>query len=298
MRALVTGGSGFLGGHIVQELEKRGLDVTVFDMKAPTYMADAKFVAGDITLKFNYLVEGSFDLIFHAAGSLGTHTTFGRIEQTFSVNVMGMISLLNWVVSTQPQARVINCGLIRDWLNPYMISKHTASKIGMMYNEVLGVKFLDIRMTVVYGPRQGWQEEKAVPRFILQALKSLPFTIYGDGGSLMNMMYVKDVAKVLVDLSQKEELFGVRSPRMMDLANPSGDISVMDLARTVLSKVEPYATTQSRIEYKDMRRGQPGRVDVKYDLTCAYRHICDLGSRFRSLSDGLDETIAWYRYQL
>ncbi|MHC4463551.1 MAG: NAD-dependent epimerase/dehydratase family protein [Planctomycetota bacterium] len=293
MRALVTGGSGFLGGHIVQELEKTNATVVIFDKKPPSFKTRAEFVEADITAAIP-LSPNDFGIVFHAAGSLGTDTTFDRVLETFSVNVMGMITLMNWLSSGEQRPRIINCGLIRDWLNPYMVSKHTASKIGGMYAEVFGIPFLDVRMTVVYGPRQGWKEQKVVPRFVLRALVSEPLPIYGQGDSLMNMMYVKDVARLLVALSNIDDLFGVKSPRRIDLANPLGDISVIEFAKAVLSKTNRPGSLHCQIEYKDMRRGQPGCVGLDYDLRGILKYIPNLESRFRSLSDGLDETISWY----
>jgi nucleoside-diphosphate-sugar epimerase len=300
MKVLVTGGSGFMGGHIVQACEKRGYSVTILDVHKPAFFTDSEFFQGDITKPLQ--CSEYFDIVFHAAGSLGTHTTFDRIEETFDTNIKGMISLMNWAKDrpvinndykaeqayelTYPKPRVINCGLIRDWLNPYMISKHTASKIGLMYNDRYGVDFLDIRMTVVYGPRQGWKEEKVVPTFILNALHDRTLRIFGDGSSMMNMMYVKDVANILVNCAIDDSII---KTGMMDLANPDGDISVIDFAR----KVKTLTNSTSIIHGGNMRPGQPGNVGVRYNLT----QLLKVPHSFRTLDEGLEPTISWYRGQ-
>ena len=300
MKVLVTGGSGFIGGHIVQECEKRGYYVTAYDLIRPSYMCDAEYVEGDITKPLQ--LNDFFDIVFHCAGSLGTHTTFNRIESTFNINIDGMINLMQWVKRnydieidndyiaekvyqlTYRKPRIVNCGLIRDWSNPYMISKHAASKIGLMYKDRYGVDFLDVRMTVVYGPRQGWYEEKVVPTFILNSLKGKELNIYGDGSSLMNMMYVKDVVKILVDCVINDDIIKVDQ---IDLANPAGDISVIDFANIV----KKTTGSKSDINYVPMRPGQPGNVDVKYNLNSMYEALyC-----FRSLEEGLVDTIGWYK---
>lgn len=295
MSVLVTGGSGFLGGHLVQELERRGESVTIADRKEPVFATSARLVLGDITSE-EWLsnMDLSFDKIFHAAGILGTDSTFDHVSETFAVNVMGMVNLLEAVTRSESDPRVINCGLIREWQNPYMISKHTAAKIGAMYSASFGLKFLDARMTVVYGPRQPRAQRKVVPTFIMQALQEQPFSIYGDGQSFMNMMYVKDVAKLLVDLSDME-VFGLSSPVHLDIANPSGDISVLDFAGRVLQEVSPGTTLSSRLDFKDMRPGQPGRVGMDYDLARLAQYMPELKHRFRPLPEGLRDTVAWYR---
>lgn len=306
-KVLVTGGSGFLGGHIVQECCRRGMLVTVLDKIKPLYYNRAEFLAADLTKPLSNMGLGTckFDYVFHAAGELGSHTTFKRIKSTFNVNINGMLNLLDWIASepTHPEndfeseevyahtkPHIINCGLIRDWLNPYMISKHTASKLGQMYREYFGLKFLDCRMTVVYGPRQGWKEEKVVPMFILDALRNKPLRIFGDGSSLMNMMYVKDVVRLLVDLIQEEDLFGVKSPVLIDIANPDGDISVIEFADLITGIID----SKSEYKYQNMRIGQPGSVQNIYSLSILSHHIEDISSYFRPLDEGLQETIKWY----
>lgn len=306
-KVLVTGGSGFLGGHIVQECCKRDMLVTIWDKVKPSYYNTSEFLETDLTKPLGNMGLGTckFDYIFHTAGELGSHTTFERIRSTFDVNINSILNLLDWVKSapTHPEndyeaeemydhtkPHIVNCGLIRDWLNPYMLSKHMASKIGQMYRECFGLKFLDCRMTVVYGPRQGWKEEKIVPMFTLDALRDKPLRIFGDGSSLMNMMYVKDVVRLLVDLIEMEDLFGVRSPVVMDVANPDGDISVIEFAELITKLTD----SQSEYEYKDMRIGQPGSVENIYSLSILSHHIQDIGSYFMPLDQGLRKTIKWY----
>jgi len=305
-KVLVTGGSGFIGGHIVQECQKRGMLVTIWDKSKPKYWNHAEFHQVDIAKPVSNLGFGTckFDYIFHAAGELGSHTTFDRIRSTFDVNINSIINLLEWVKAypalpendyeteeacSHTNPHIINCGLIRDWLNPYMISKHTASKIGQMYKKEYGLNFLDCRMTVVFGPRQGWKEEKIVPSFILNALSGRDLTIYGDGSSLMNMMYIKDIAKLLVDIASTNDLFDKDAPNMVDIANPNYNISVKQFAEYILSMVK----TKSKIVYNPMRIGQPGNVGVTYDLDPIYKYI-NLDSYFESLDASIVNTIHWY----
>ncbi len=280
MKVLVTGGSGFLGGHIVQECESRGDRVTIYDLHKPNYQTGAEYLHGDITKTIEDDLE-MFDVIFHTAGELGSHTTFDRIRQTFDVNVGGMLSLME---AAKKGVRIINMGLIRDWLNPYMISKHTAASIGQMYATNYGIDFIDVRMTVVYGPRQGWSEEKIVPRFILSALNGEELPVFGDGTSVMNMMYVKDVANILCDIGFSDML-----PTQMDMANPGGDISVNDFGEIIAKRCG------GNLKKVPMRIGQPGQVGVAYDLDAIEKVIVPFSDRFRTLEEGLTDTIAWYR---
>lgn len=287
-KVLVTGGSGFLGGHIAQECLKRGMSVSVWDIKKPEYYGDIDFRQMDIAQPIRDIFYCDYDYIFHAAGELGSHTTFNRVRSTFEVNINSMLNLMEWVIRGDKKPRIINCGLIRDWLNPYMISKHTASKIGQMYRKEYGANFLDCRMTVVYGSRQGWKEEKIVPSFILNALQNKDLVIYGDGSSLINMMYVKDVVELLVDLIST----GSSLPPVpfIDIASPCDDISVLEFADTITILTK----SKSEIVYRDMRKGQPGNVGSKYDLSYL-KEICPLlKDYFGNAHTNLLNTIKWY----
>ena len=306
-KVLVTGGSGFLGGHIVQECSRRGMDVTVWDKVKPKYDANYEYVQVDLTKPLYHvgLTTCKFDYIFHAAGELGSLTTFERIKSTFDVNINSMLNLMDWVkyepayvendwdaeeVRQHTAPHVINCGLIRDWLNPYMISKHAAAQIGQMYRKYYGVKFLDCRMTVVFGQRQGWKEEKVVPTFIRNMLSDKDIVFFGDGMSVMNMMYVKDVAKLLVDIIGTAAFFESSSPHTLDIANQRGDITIKSFAKVLRSMIP----TQSATQKVPMRIGQPGNVGVSYNIAPVSKHI-ELDNYFRPLRDSLLETIAWYR---
>lgn len=284
MKVLVTGGSGFLGGHIVQELEARGHQVWIFDLKPPQYYTNAKFCKVDLTKP---LMAPDYNIIYHAAGILGTHTTFKNVADTARVNILSMINVLENAKRYFNQ-RVINCGLIRDWVNTYMITKHTASKFCNMYKAVYGLPVIDARMTVVFGPRQTTETGKVVPTFIMNALRGEPLEIYGSGASIMNMMYVKDVVKILADLAELDNFTLLNLPCSIDLANPDGDITVKAFAKLVQHR----CNSEIEIRYVPMRIGQPGDVSVDYDIK-PIGQCCHLS--FRSIGEGLVDTIGWYR---
>jgi len=304
MKALVTGGSGFIGGHIVQELERRGHEVTILSLSPPRYYTKADFIQLDIKRigVSRHTSLSNYDVVFHAAAELGTHTTYSRIYDTFATNVLGMISLLDWLKDSD--TKVLNCGVVREWNNPYIASKQAAAKIGYMYRKEFGTKFLDIKMTIVYGPRQGWKEEKIVPRFILKTLRGEQLPIFGDGSSMMNMMYVKDVANIYAELAEKDEAFC--EVDRIELANPNGDISVGDFAELVIEScrwgVNPedhcpkcQNAFNAGVHHVGMRSGQPGNVGVEYNLDAAHKYIGSLDGRFTPLKEGLRQTIDWYK---
>lgn len=291
MDILVTGGSGFIGGHVVQELESRGLgQVYIYDVKPPNFITQAKYTERDI-LDIEVADVDGLDLVIHAAGILGTTTTFDKIEDTYDVNIMGMLALVQAVAGAVKRPRVVHTGLIRDWYCPYMITKHAATKTGIMYAIEKDIEFLDVDMTVVYGPRQHWEEGKVVPVFLTRALANEPLEIFGDGTSTVNMMYVKDVSRLIVDLALNDQIF-MDKTYSLDLASTKEDISVRDLANLVLTMTGSTAG----LEFVQMRAGQPKVGDpAKYNRHIAKRYIPEFDQQFMSLSEGLSRSIDWYK---
>ena len=175
-----------------------------------------------------------------------------------------------------------------------METKHAADKAALIYAKNFGFRVLNLGMTVVYGPRQGWETEKAVPTFFLRALQKLPLEVYGDGLSTVNMMFVKDVAALIVDLSLNGQVFqdGVRE---MHLANPHGDISVIEL----VTMVNALACNESGFTNVDMRMGQPEAADpARYDLGSVKHYIPDYDERLTALSEGLLRAMHYYEGKL
>lgn len=291
MEILVTGGSGFIGGHVVQEFERKNLgSVYIMDIEPPRYYTNASFIKGSVLSPEKSLKDRTFDLIVHAAGVLGSHTTYGKIPLTYEVNIMGMVRLFEFIVTWEKLPRFIHTGLIRNWKNPYMITKHTASDTVTMYAVKHDIEAFSLGMTVVYGPRQGWTEGKVVPTFFLNALKNEPLEIFGDGLSTVNMMYVRDIAQLVVKLAQDNRVFTDRVYDM-HLAYPHGDITVVDLAE----KINAMTRNKSGYLHVDMRDGQPEHIDLaQYDLSVVKNYIPDYGRCFMDLDSGLIKAMRYY----
>lgn len=279
--ALVTGGSGFIGSWLVQELENRHYQVDIFDLKAPNFISNASFWEGDIVKA--PLPNKHYDVVFHCAGLLGTETLFDRIREAAEANIIGTINVLEWARADGSTA-IVQPNLLGRWLNMYMITKHCAEDIGLMYDRELGVKFLSIRPTDVYGPRQRLNAKKAAPLFITQALENSTIPVYGDGSSWVNYIYVEDVANFMIDAYES----GAHG-EIIALAHPDGDMAILEFAQAIIR----LANSRSAVEFLLMRRGQPGNVKkIEFDLSRAHE-IIDMGS-LTNLEDGLKKTINWY----
>lgn len=285
MRALVTGGSGFLGSYIVEELTRRKYDVHFIDVKTPSYaFYGVKFNKMNILNLDGFISANNFDVVFHCAGLLGTETLFNRIKEAATVNIIGTINILNWAKENK-DITVVQPNLLGTWKNIYMISKHCAEDIGLMFDKYLHLKYLSIRPSDVYGPRQSTDELKAAPVFVEQAYFNQDLTVYGDGSSWVNYVYAEDVAKFLIDAY----VSGAHG-EIIDFCKPDSDMTSLNFAKEIIR----LSNSSSGIKHLPMRKGQPGNIKhIDYDLSRAFE-ITDM-TKLVPLEKGLTEMISWYR---
>lgn len=292
-KLLVTGGSGFLGGFSVVEAVSRGYVVDILDLYAPTtFYYGGNFIRHDLTESLPEAVgECNYDCILHFAGVLGVETAFADVSKVAKANILGTINLLEWVKASAWETKVIQFNLKGQWYNPYMISKHAAEDYGMMYYEEYGIPYLSIRPLNVYGPRQGWETKKIGPMFILNALQNRPIPIYGDGDSIVNLAYVKDMARCFVDIMELPAV-----GEIIELPDPNCVMSVEEFAEMILKATE----STGGIEHYRMRKGEPEHTRVLGDATRAVELLAggnssEYSQRFTDINQALKETIAWYK---
>lgn len=289
MKILVTGGSGFLGRNIVEQLELTYVnsdmdDLFIADIKKPGYETDASFIYHDIAninqQPSNMINElgPAYDIVFHLAGILGSETLFGHAEFAERVNVIGTIKILEL---QKDYGLIIQPGLLGHWLNPYMISKNTAERYGLMYKAEYGTKYTSIRPTDLYGPGQSVAQKKITPTFILAALKNKPIPIYGNGEQNVRMLFVRDAAKFFVDYLDDPICYDTIDLASQQYANY---LPVKNYAELIIK----LCNSKSVLEFLPMRPGQP---EVTGDV---YRGICNRPFEKVSLQDGLLETIKYY----
>ena len=222
-RALVTGGAGFIGSHIAEELLKSGWDVIVLDDlsngKKENLPEKAEFVEGSITDKdtVKKAVSG-VDYVFHEAALVSVVESVSNPEKTNQINVVGTENILEAALDANVK-RVVFASSAAIYGNasppikedfemnpfsPYGESKVKGEKLMKEYSGK--IETVSLRYFNVYGERQDpdSQYSGVITRFIEKMLKSESPTIYGDGNQSRDFIYVKDVAKANIIAAEKE----------------------------------------------------------------------------------------------
>jgi UDP-glucose 4-epimerase len=284
MKTVITGG-GFIASFLANELLKRGHAVAVYG-KERVSAPQASFVAGDIRDKDRVFdMCADTDVIVNLACILGTDYLCDKAIEAVDVNLKGAIHVFE--AAKRFHCRVINVGLIPDWENSYMITKNAATSFGKMYHKEFGVDVFTVELTHVYGPSQRTEPyRKAIPNFIMHALKNLPLDIYGNGQQVMDCVYAEDAATALRLLVECEETF----PPVIRLGSGQR-VTVADLARLAIE----LTASSSTLTFLPTRPGEPSADDYALSVNCTFWQ-----ERFgwvpgTKLQDGLAKTISWYQ---
>lgn len=282
LKALVTGAAGFIGKELVHKLLKTGYEVTGFDKK---YLdIGTHLVVGNIvSYNFNDLLE-DVDVVFHLAGLLGTTELFHRALEAEMVNVVGTLNLLE-SMRKKDVDKIIFTSKPNMWKhNVYTISKENCERYLDMYREIYDFKPVITRPFNVYGSDEPLEEyRKAIPYFIVAALKNEPLEIFGDGKQTMDSIYVGDVAKALVKCAE------ILPEEVVEIGT-SKPLTVNFLAEKIIE----LCGSKSEIIHKPMRKGE---TDPNINSNGNMKHL--LGFKAETdIETGLKLTIGWYKEHL
>lgn len=285
MRALVTGGSGFIGGYVVEHFAQRGIEPVVLDLVRPEGLAvTPSYCPGDVRdpQTVAEAAEGC-RLVVHLAGVLGTDLTVDSPVDTVDHNLIGTLRVLE--VARRRRLRVVLINVGNDWDNPYTITKQAAVRFGLMYGREFDLPVTVVRAMNAYGPRQKADgTKKLVPTLVCAALRGEPLPVYGDGEQEVDLVYVADVAEIVVRAAL------VAEPVRGQVEAATGRaMRVNEVAERIRALVNPAVP----ILHLPMRRGEPPRSRTVGDPEAAVRHFGYLPAT--PLGEGLQRTVDWYR---
>jgi len=289
MKILVTGGNGFIGSHVVDNLLLKNHEVTVFDRfkKVPPRWKNVNQYTADIKdAESLFDAVAKHDCVIHLAGLLGTAESVSTPKESVDVNIVGALNVYNAVKRYKKPAVTITVGNY-TWNNTYAITKYTAERFALMYNREFDTKIAIVRGLNVYGQRQKHAPvKKVIPNFILNALKNKPIAIYGDGEQLLDLIYVKDTAEIIVRaLLVNHNLYNT-----VVEAGSGETVSVNELAGLIIK----LANSKSQVQHLPMRSGEPLRSITLGDPS-TLQPLAFRTQDFTPLEKGLKRTIAWYK---
>jgi UDP-glucose 4-epimerase len=297
VRAVVTGGAGFIGSNVVDALLERGDDVHVLDDlsrgKRENVADGAQLHEGDIRQDIAALfADVKPDVCFHLAAQIDVRVSVERPELDADVNVVGTLQVLEaaraygtkLVFSSTGGAIYGECDgpapedHPRAPLAPYGVSKLAAEEYIAAYNRLHGSTHVSLRYGNVYGPRQDPHGEAGVVAIFMNALRDGKTPrIYGDGSQTRDYVFVGDV--VAATLTAAEHAGGVLN------IGTGVETSVLDL----YERTQRAAGIERAAEHADARPGELQRSVL--DPSLAAR---ELGWRpAHSLDDGLAATWTW-----
>jgi dTDP-glucose 4,6-dehydratase len=253
---LVTGGAGFLGSHLCDELLRRGNRVLCVDNLETGTLANIAhlrqpefaFLHNDIVEP--YFVDEPIDFVYHLAspaspidylrlplqtlkvGSHGTHHTLGLAKAHRARFLLASTSEVYGDPQVHPQPETY-------WghVNPigprgvYDEAKRYAEALTMAYHRQQGVDTAIIRIFNTYGPRMRPNDGRAIPTFLRQALQDRPLTVFGDGSQTRSFCFVEDEIRGLIALAES----GHHLP--VNIGNPE-EYTLLELAETVIEVTE------------------------------------------------------------
>ncbi len=292
MRAVVTGGAGFIGSNLVDALVERGDEVTVVDDfstgKREHLNPRAALLEHDIREPFS--VEA--DVIFHLAAQADVQHSMRHPEHDAAINVVGTVNVLN----AAPGAQVIfsssggagygECpGPVDEEfpflpLSPYGIAKKCGEEYLAGWNRIHGTSHVSLRFANVYGPRQDAGLEGGVVAIFLERLQRGEQTvIFGDGGQARDFVYVSDVVDAL----------------LAAVGRDGGPYNVGTATETTVSDLHAACVRVAGVDAAP--RHEPARLgDILRSVLDCSRAERDLGWRPRvDLDEGLARTWAWMR---
>ena len=309
MRAVITGGAGFLGSHLCDRLLAEGWEILAIDNLVTGTAANLRHLEGNPRFSTarhdvsqHITVEGPVDYVLHFAspaspvdylklpiqtlkvGALGTHNTLGLALAKKAKYFLASTSECygDPAVTPQPETYWGNVNPIGP-RGVYDEAKRFAEAMVMAYHRYHGVDTHIIRIFNTYGPRMRLNDGRALPNFVYQALTGQPITVYGDGKQTRSFCYVSDLIDGIFKLSQGD----FHEP--VNIGNPM-ELTIKEFAERIVRLVGSKSTlTYLPLPTDDPKQRRP-------DITRARQR---LGWEPKvDLETGLKQTIEFFKTRI
>lgn len=295
MRCLVTGGAGFIGSHVVDNLRRMGIEVRVFDQRRSEFAPDCDHFLGSILdIEALRMAMNGVHAVFHLAAIADVKDVHDDPVYSENINTRGVICVLEaarragverviygsttWVYSDAEGETVNEETLIPPPTHLYTATKLTGEYYCRSYSGLYGLDYTIFRYGIPYGPRA--RDGAVIPIFVGKALRGEPLTIAGDGSQFRKFVYVEDLAE--------GNVLGLQSVGKNRIYNLDGarKVSIKEIAETIQNVLGDV-----KIEYVE---GRPG--DFSGKEVSSRRAKKELGWEAKtSFEEGVERYIEWYK---
>jgi UDP-glucose 4-epimerase len=316
MKVLVTGGAGFIGGHLAERLVSEGHNVTVLDSLDPFYDVGIKnraieaarriasesaagsysFVEGDV--RDESLIQSTMvdvDIVYHQAGRAGVRSSVDDPRTYDDVNVRGTLNVLDAAREAHAERVIIASSSsvygVPEYLpydevhpttpiSPYGASKLAAERYGCAYDRVYDISVVALRYFTVYGPRM--RPNMAISNFVSRCANGRSPIVYGDGTQTRDFTYITDVVDANLGLLDSGALDG----EAVNIGS-TDTISIRELAQYVRGAIDPTLS----LSFDDRHHA---------DAEHTHADVSKAGERLGyspaySIEEGISTFIDWYQ---
>jgi len=318
MRALVTGGAGFIGSHLCESLLEKGYEVDVIDNLSTGrknnighLFAHEHFDFFQTTIMNEWVLEDLIlqsDVVFHLAAAVGVKLIINKPVETIETNIRGTENVLKFANKARKKVLIASTSEVYGKLPHDLLAEssdrqygpttahrwsYAASKaidefLALAYHKEYNLQVIIARLFNTVGPRQIGRYGMVLPTFVKQALADEPITIYGDGEQSRSFTYVDDCVRVLTGLMETETAVG----QVFNVGNDK-EIKIKDLAERV--KLQSGSNSELKFVpydeayeggFEDMQRRCPDNAKIRELL--GYKPS-------RSLDEIIQVTIDYHR---
>jgi UDP-glucose 4-epimerase len=298
MRSLITGGAGFIGSHLAEELLRRKEEVAIIDNLSTGSMDNIKHLKSNP--KFTYYIDTIMnedlmgrvikdcDVIYHLAAAVGVKYIIDNPLESIQTNVRGTEIVLE-LANTLGKKRVVLAstseiygkdrpgkrsfkedddrvlGPTTIWRWSYSSTKALDEFLALAYWREKKVPVVIVRLFNTCGPRQTGRYGMVIPRFVKQALLGQPITVFGDGKQTRSFTYVSDVVKAIVELSRHQkavgEIFNIGNPKAVTIQEVAEKVKRLTRSKSSIVHV-PYERAYEK-GFEDMRHREPDIAKIK-----------------------------------
>jgi len=320
MKYLITGGAGFIGSHLCEELLEKNEEVSVLDdfstgslKNVKNFLKNKNFHLYIDTVLNRYITEElvkKSDFVFHLASVVGVKRVIENPIDSLLINILGTHNVLKSCVAYKKRVLITSTSEIygknknvpfkensdivigstkkKRW--SYACSKAIDEFLSFAYKEEKKLSVIIVRLFNTVGPRQTGRYGMVIPKFVKQALNNEPITVFGTGNQARCFIHVKDVVKTLLKLIEKEKAYGdiynIGSTEEIKIKDLALKIKKITESRSEIKFINPETVYSSGFE--DMERRIPDVSKIKNIINFELKY---------SLNDIIEDVVNYYKKQ-